>query len=345
MFPTLLKMSSRQASAAATLKLPLHRLPLPKTTLQSFLPQIPLDDQPSSQRRSTSFKPTTSGVWARVNPLWAPWPLRVTKDELREMGVDIDNGGQVSVEDVLARWDPTEGSPIEHGDAPNSGDSDNGLKLFSSQTRLKIEPVLLGLSPAALNESLPHLDAGDAEAICNASSTPSSDSATSASREALLDILSGRRVLASEAAPVFKSDQEKPSSDGDVTPVAPVAPGAPGFGPWSTRYCGHQFGVWAGQLGDGRAISVMETESAEGGRQEIQLKGAGRTPFSRSADGLAVLRSGVREFLGCEGELGRPLREIASDVDNLRRRIPAEPPSRCSPGYPHHSLTRPTLHL
>jgi hypothetical protein len=282
MFPTLLKMSSRQASTVATLKLPLHRLPLPKTTLQSFLPQIPLDDQPSSQRRSTSFKPTTSGVWARVNPLWAPWPLRVTKDELREMGVDIDNGGQVSVEDVLARWDPTEGSPIEHGDGPNSGDTDNGLKLFSSQTRMKIEPVLLGLSPAALKESLPHLDAGDAEAICNASSTPSSDSATSASREALLDILSGRRVLASEAAPVLKSHEEKPSSNGDVTPVAPVAPG---FGPWSTRYCGHQFGVWAGQLGDGRAISVMETESPGGGRQEIQLKGAG----SRAAQ----WRSGV----------------------------------------------------
>lgn len=59
-------------------------------------------------------------------------------------------------------------------------------------------------------------------------------------------------------------------------------------------------GVWAGQLGDGRAISLLETVSAEGGRQEIQLKGAGRTPFSRTADGLAVLRSGIREYLGCE---------------------------------------------
>jgi hypothetical protein len=230
----------------------------------------------------------------------------VTKDELRQMGVDIDNGGQVSVEDVLARWDPTEGSLIEDGDDPASGET-HPLQLFSSQTRMKIEPVLLGLSPAALKESLPHLDAGDAEAICNASATPSSDSAISASRDALLDILSGRRVLASKAAPVFKSDEEKPSSNGDVTPIAP------GFGPWSTRYCGHQFGVWAGQLGDGRAISVMETESPKGGRQEIQLKGAGRTPFSRSADGLAVLRSGVREFLGCEGESDRPLRQVISE--------------------------------
>ena len=51
---------------------------------------------------------------------------------------------------------------------------------------------------------------------------------------------------------------------------------------------------------------LVETKSADGRRQEIQLKGAGRTPFSRSADGLAVLRSGVREFLGAEGK-GTPL--------------------------------------
>ena len=48
---------------------------------------------------------------------------------------------------------------------------------------------------------------------------------------------------------------------------------------------------------------AVETTSPEGGRQEIQLKGSGRTPFSRSADGLAVLRSGVREYLCAEGEL------------------------------------------
>ena len=60
-------------------------------------------------------------------------------------------------------------------------------------------------------------------------------------------------------------------------------------------YSGHQFGVWAGQLGDGRAILLGETQGLE-----IQLKGAGLTPFSRMGDGRAVLRSSIREFLCSE---------------------------------------------
>ena len=58
----------------------------------------------------------------------------------------------------------------------------------------------------------------------------------------------------------------------------------------ATVYSGHQFGVWAGQLGDGRALLLGETE----GGLEIQLKGAGRTPYSRMGDGRAVLRSSIR---------------------------------------------------
>ncbi|KIM92020.1 hypothetical protein PILCRDRAFT_57074, partial [Piloderma croceum F 1598] len=75
-----------------------------------------------------------------------------------------------------------------------------------------------------------------------------------------------------------------------------------GFAPWSLRYSGHQFGTWAGQLGDARVISVLVTPhpSDPDLTYELQLKGAGRTPFSRSADGLAVLRSSIREFLGAE---------------------------------------------
>ncbi len=65
--------------------------------------------------------------------------------------------------------------------------------------------------------------------------------------------------------------------------------------PLSSVYSGHQFGVWAGQLGDGRAILLGET-----GGLEIQLKGAGLTPFSRMGDGRAVLRSSIREFLCSE---------------------------------------------
>lgn len=64
-------------------------------------------------------------------------------------------------------------------------------------------------------------------------------------------------------------------------------------------YSGHQFGVWAGQLGDGRALSLGEL-ATEDGPQELQLKGAGRTPYSRQGDGRAVLRSSIREFLCSE---------------------------------------------
>lgn len=76
----------------------------------------------------------------------------------------------------------------------------------------------------------------------------------------------------------------------------------------ATCYGGHQFGNWAGQLGDGRAINLGEVRDARGGHQMLQLKGAGPTPFSRTADGLAVLRSSVREFLCSEAmfHLGVP---------------------------------------
>lgn len=72
--------------------------------------------------------------------------------------------------------------------------------------------------------------------------------------------------------------------------------------PWAQLYGGFQFGQWAGQLGDGRAISLFETPGAEGGRgpYEVQLKGAGVTPYSRFADGKAVLRSSIREFVVSE---------------------------------------------
>ena len=74
----------------------------------------------------------------------------------------------------------------------------------------------------------------------------------------------------------------------------------PGMQPYAARYGGHQFGSWAGQLGDGRAITLGEIFATDGSRQELQLKGAGRTPYSRTADGRAVLRSSLREFLCSE---------------------------------------------
>lgn len=72
-----------------------------------------------------------------------------------------------------------------------------------------------------------------------------------------------------------------------------------GFKSYAQCYGGHQFGHWAGQLGDGRAINIAEI-AHESKQWVLQLKGAGPTPYSRSADGLAVLRSSIREFLCSE---------------------------------------------
>ncbi|KAJ6850753.1 uncharacterized protein M6B38_114675 [Iris pallida] len=74
--------------------------------------------------------------------------------------------------------------------------------------------------------------------------------------------------------------------------------------PYAQCYGGHQFGSWAGQLGDGRAITLGELLNSRGERWELQLKGAGKTPYSRFADGLAVLRSSIREFLCSEAMNG-----------------------------------------
>jgi uncharacterized protein YdiU (UPF0061 family) len=81
-----------------------------------------------------------------------------------------------------------------------------------------------------------------------------------------------------------------------------------GMDPHAACYGGHQFGNWAGQLGDGRAINLGEVVNKKGEHWTLQLKGAGPTPYSRNADGLAVLRSSLREFLCSEAmfHLGVP---------------------------------------
>lgn len=90
----------------------------------------------------------------------------------------------------------------------------------------------------------------------------------------------------------------------------------PGMEPFAANYGGHQFGHWAGQLGDGRAITLGEAVNAAGERWELQLKGAGPTPYSRTADGRAVLRSSIREFLCSEAmhHLGVPTTRALSLV-------------------------------
>ncbi len=102
--------------------------------------------------------------------------------------------------------------------------------------------------------------------------------------------------------------------------------------PLAAVYSGHQFGVWAGQLGDGRAILLGEVASADAaaapaGTLEVQLKGAGLTPYSRMGDGRAVLRSSIREYLCSEAmaALGIPtsraLCVVGSDEPVMRERM------------------------
>jgi uncharacterized protein YdiU (UPF0061 family) len=87
----------------------------------------------------------------------------------------------------------------------------------------------------------------------------------------------------------------------------------PNTRPYAMAYAGHQFGNWAGQLGDGRAINLFEVEHNQK-RWALQLKGAGETPYSRQGDGLAVLRSSIREYLCSEAmyHLGVPTTRVLS---------------------------------
>jgi serine/tyrosine/threonine adenylyltransferase len=89
-----------------------------------------------------------------------------------------------------------------------------------------------------------------------------------------------------------------------------------GMAPYAMAYGGHQFGNWAGQLGDGRAINLGELRDNEGKFHTLQLKGAGPTPYSRQADGRAVLRSSLREYLCSEAmaALGVPTTRALSLV-------------------------------
>jgi len=122
---------------------------------------------------------------------------------------------------------------------------------------------------------------------------------------------------------------------------------AKGMESYATCYGGHQFGNWAGQLGDGRAINLGEVLNAKGEHWTLQLKGAGMTPYSRNADGLAVLRSSVREFLCSEAmfHLGVPTTRALSLVltgnrvirdmfyDGNRRAEPGAIVTRVAPSF------------
>ena len=102
-----------------------------------------------------------------------------------------------------------------------------------------------------------------------------------------------------KAAPLIGLDA-KAFSDPDFTAIFSGHKPLDGFSPLAMAYSGHQFGVWAGQLGDGRALLIGQARNDADELWDIQLKGAGKTPYSRFGDGRAVMRSTIREYLAGE---------------------------------------------
>lgn len=214
---------------------------------------------------------------------------------------------ELNVEDFLATMEPD----LEHPVKPVGQDHPAA---YTSETRQEAlgTPRLAGLSTKTLDDLLPNLGVGDA--FEHLKSGQDGDEQAKAKRDELVSFLAGHTVAYREAQG-----------------------GKKGFAPWSLCYGGHQFGSWASQLGDGRAISILTTPSKWPKYEhevyypplaELQLKGAGRTPYSRFADGLAVLRSSVREYLGSEAmaALGIPTSRALSlvhlpDVEVQRERM------------------------
>ncbi|KIJ12837.1 hypothetical protein PAXINDRAFT_101049 [Paxillus involutus ATCC 200175] len=275
---------------ARSIKVPISELPLPPPshiltknltpdpntpTPAAFISDV-LPNRSSIQRRARLLPPPAHFSYVNPMPLEFPYEVATPDSAIEDKAAYIEKW--------LAEHEATVPTETAVGKS-----NLNELSKFIPKARDQ-RRELIGLSETCLRDCLPHLDVGDAFlSLGHPTLVPSnaeeqdrqhsSPEAEGVSQE-LVDVLAGHAVLM--------------SADG--------ATGENGFAPWSLRYSGHQFGVWAGQLGDGRAISILATPHPSQGdvTYELQLKGAGRTPFSRSADGLAVLRSSIREYLCSE---------------------------------------------
>ncbi|KAH7915626.1 hypothetical protein BJ138DRAFT_997533 [Hygrophoropsis aurantiaca] len=239
-----------------------------------------LSTKPSIQRRARLLSPDAH--FSHVTPMPLPFPYEIAPPDPPEVVEDK----AAYVESWLSKREATNLQPDDQ-----EGNSPRILHKYAPGARDQ-KRELIGLSETCLRDCLPHLDVGDSFATLGTpalvplqvlvDNTEDASHEASAARQELVDVLSGHVVLMSSES---KSDEVNP-----------------GFAPWSVRYSGHQFGNWAGQLGDGRAISIHVTPHPLDPDKtfELQLKGAGRTPFSRTADGLAVLRSSIREYLCSE---------------------------------------------
>ncbi|GAA5912555.1 hypothetical protein JCM8208_001990 [Rhodotorula glutinis] len=229
---------------------------------------------PSMLRRSRQIRGGGAFTYTSPLPLEFPYDIREQADTER-----TNTATPTTIETQLASFEVSPQRPVWDAALAESARPSRPTAFSSARRDLPSFPraELLSVSHALRDAWLPQLDVG-------------TDAEGDKVREQFVDVVSGRVVLARE-----------PAEDGGE------GVDGKGFAPWSLCYAGHQFGSFAGQLGDGRAISILSTPSTEevaaktGYRAiELQLKGAGRTPYSRFADGLAVLRSSVREYLGAE---------------------------------------------
>ncbi|GAA5911580.1 hypothetical protein JCM5296_005254 [Sporobolomyces johnsonii] len=236
---------------------------------------------PSMLRRSRQIRQGGCFTYTSPLPLEFPYDLREPDDEPDS---HPKSAKPSTIERQLAKFEVSPAKPV--WDAARGPENDgNAPTAFTSDVREGPnfpKAKLLSLSTKLLEEWLPNLDVGKADGT----------EEEKAVRQQFLDVLAGKTVLARQGDPKGKGKD-------DVV--------GQGFAPWSLCYGGHQFGSWASQLGDGRAVSILSTPptaevAAKTGFRaiELQLKGAGRTPYSRFADGLAVLRSSIREYLGAE---------------------------------------------
>lgn len=237
-------MSLTRACMTSLTRYPISALPLPppsKLLIHNLTPdpttpsvsafKYALSNNPSIQRRARITAPESH--FSHVSPFPLPFPYEIEPPENPDDAFDKEE----YVEQWLAEREAlNEDTAVERTEP----DTDESLqKLYPASRHNDME--LLGLSDTGLRDCLPHLDVGDAFEILGKPSLlghddsqgkQAEDSKATATRQELIDVLGGHAMLIS-------------GDDADVP-----------FAPWSLRYSGHQFGAWAGQLGDGRAISI-----------------------------------------------------------------------------------------
>ena len=191
-----------------------------------------LREKPSIQRRSRAV--SHQSHFSFTSPLPVPFPY-----QLQPPDSSLTDEERMSyIERKLAELESLEEQPL-----PPAARGYH-YKKFASENR-NPERILIGLSEAGLRDCVPGLDVGDASSVIgkpsllppvNEDGLSETVEADIAARQELVDVLSGRSMI-------IPFDED----------------GNPASGPWSLRYSGHQFGVWAGQLGDGRAISIRKS--------------------------------------------------------------------------------------